>query len=556
MSQRDASLSQSALLGGRGRRWIAVLVLLPFVWTSSGLFSWAEIAKVNADPEGYVRRHAEDPRLRGRIPGELLDRVGEVSPRRARPRVPDLHVERQAVRELSRIAGELYEVKRSGADDWTWGDIESRLEASRSMLIQGFDTAERVLAGQGVPEERLARHRQRIVDFESEWKQLRTHLAAARDANSDELRRSELNHVIALLESSHDRRPEQPFDPAKLPSAAKRPGVVAPRSSWADFGDDTQRGSTTPGPEFLAATEDVQLTPEVDALAASLGDDPVRILEWVRNNIDFHPTYGSLQGSQLTLDSRRGNATDISSLLVALLRSAGIPSRYVAGTVNLPAADVQNWLGGTADAELAQQVLGAGAIPTVAIVDGPVIRSFDFEHTWVEAFVDMVPSRGAVNLEGDSWVPMDAAFKRYDITPPSGVVQAVPMDGVLDEVEASLTIDEATGAYTDIDHQASDESMELWAEQTMAYFVVNGTEQTPTGIAGGKTIVQESFEQLPATVPFEIKSASAPVATLPASLRQRVRGRGLRIGDRPHAGDSRTSPRRSASPSWESADSA
>ena len=43
------------------------------------------------------------------------------------------------------------------------------------------------------------------------------------------------------------------------------------------------------------------------------------IFDWVHNNIGYYPTTGSVQGSQLTLDMRRGNAFDISALLVALL---------------------------------------------------------------------------------------------------------------------------------------------------------------------------------------------------------------------------------------------
>ena len=43
------------------------------------------------------------------------------------------------------------------------------------------------------------------------------------------------------------------------------------------------------------------------------------IYQWVRNNIEFIPSYGSIQGSEYTLENRRGsNAFDTASLLIAL----------------------------------------------------------------------------------------------------------------------------------------------------------------------------------------------------------------------------------------------
>lgn len=53
----------------------------------------------------------------------------------------------------------------------------------------------------------------------------------------------------------------------------------------------------TPGGAGLAATEDVQLTAAIQAQAAALNNNPVQIHNWVRNNIEFIPSYGSIQGA-------------------------------------------------------------------------------------------------------------------------------------------------------------------------------------------------------------------------------------------------------------------
>jgi transglutaminase-like putative cysteine protease len=57
--------------------------------------------------------------------------------------------------------------------------------------------------------------------------------------------------------------------------------------------------------------------------------DPVKIHHWVRNHIEWIPTWGAVQNAELTLSAQRGNAMDIASLTLALLRASGIPSRYV-----------------------------------------------------------------------------------------------------------------------------------------------------------------------------------------------------------------------------------
>jgi transglutaminase-like putative cysteine protease len=162
--------------------------------------------------------------------------------------------------------------------------------------------------------------------------------------------------------------------------------------------------STTPTPDDLAPTEDVQLTDEIRALAASLGNNPVAIYNWVHDHIEFLPTYGSIQGSQMTLQNRRGNACDTASLLIALLRAAKLPARDAVGTVQIPIDKVMNWVGGVVHPEAALQVLGQGGIPNTALVQSGVIIAVKLEHVWVEAWVDFVPSRGAVHREGDTWV--------------------------------------------------------------------------------------------------------------------------------------------------------
>src|SRR5205085_37369 len=67
-----------------------------------------------------------------------------------------------------------------------------------------------------------------------------------------------------------------------------------------------------PTPSALGTSEEVIITPAITQLAQSLGNNPVKIYNWVRNNIKFVPTYGSIQGAPVTLASKQGNAFDTS----------------------------------------------------------------------------------------------------------------------------------------------------------------------------------------------------------------------------------------------------
>jgi transglutaminase-like putative cysteine protease len=67
------------------------------------------------------------------------------------------------------------------------------------------------------------------------------------------------------------------------------------------------------------------------------GTNPVAIYNWARNNVQWQPTWGAIQDASHTLSSQTGNASDIASLTISLLRASGIPARYVHGTIDVPA---------------------------------------------------------------------------------------------------------------------------------------------------------------------------------------------------------------------------
>jgi len=90
-------------------------------------------------------------------------------------------------------------------------------------------------------------------------------------------------------------------------------------------------------------------TSSVSALAASLKagsssqySTAVKIFNWVRDHITYSFYYNSKYGASKTLKYRTGNCCDMSSLIVALARSAGITARYLHGTCKFSSG---NWYG-------------------------------------------------------------------------------------------------------------------------------------------------------------------------------------------------------------------
>jgi peptidoglycan hydrolase-like protein with peptidoglycan-binding domain len=80
---------------------------------------------------------------------------------------------------------------------------------------------------------------------------------------------------------------------------------------------------------YLIATQNCQVNdPQIQNLARSLGG-AMAIFAYARDEIEYDFYYNTLRGALRTLIEAVGNCTDLSHLMIALLRAAGIPARYV-----------------------------------------------------------------------------------------------------------------------------------------------------------------------------------------------------------------------------------
>jgi transglutaminase-like putative cysteine protease len=500
--------------------------------------AWAQSRAARKSPATALERLAADPRLAlspaereylktaasafASAPPAADDPSGE--PGAASPSAPDSDpaAEMQDIaRELDRLQARVRPAGVSGSTPApTLADLRARWERVHQRILDEFARSETRLRAANLPDVILQRHAAAVADYQEEAGAVSRELDEAGDTAAQRLRRS------------HNGPPPQRLDPSRLPfrpatPTSRKPGTSVPRPRAGGPGGDTlaavaaPAAAVPPSPADLAPTEDAPITAEIQALAASLGNQPVPIFNWVRNNIEFVPTYGSVQGASMTLDARRGNAFDTASLLIALLRSAGIHSRYVRGTVEVPVATVRNWVGGTASASETQQLMGQGGIPTVGLISGGTITQIRLDHVWVEAFIDYIPSRGAVHREGDTWVPMDPSFKLHNFTPRSTLFADNPITALTPSAPL-FDFDESLGKVTNINEEALSEALAGWMARSDEYLLTQGAERSVTNLVGGPAVRPETRTVLAATLPYRVVNRLDGVAALPAALRHYV----------------------------------
>lgn len=362
--------------------------------------------------------------------------VDESSARRAHEETAHARILDDTVRELRSLRQKRSQSRSLAA----LKDDRSRLRRLRDSLRlqnaaarQDFESFEAHLREWGVRDEIMQRHQAALGRLNKDAAALEEQLGEVAEAGEVGVVDDRVEALLTRFGAVRTRKAHQRFDPKQMPyrpaSGKRRAPKTKPEELAALFPIGAEprvllassnpqldlmaaalAAPTAIAPEYLAANEDVQLTARITELAQALGPNPVT--GWVRDNIDYVPTYGSIQGSELTLQNGKGNAYDTASLLIALYRVSGIPARYAYGTVEIPIEKVMNWVG-VSSPNQAQDIIGQGGIPNVAVTSGGRIKSLRFEHVWVEAWVDFSPSRGAKNIQGDTWVALDPSFKQY-----------------------------------------------------------------------------------------------------------------------------------------------
>ncbi|MCP4332393.1 MAG: hypothetical protein GY785_07030, partial [Gammaproteobacteria bacterium] len=265
-----------------------------------------------------------------------------------------------------------------------------------------------------------------------------------------------------------------------------------------------------PGAADLVGTIDAPLAPEILVQAEALGNDYIRIYEFVKNNIHTEWYVGSMKGAIGTLRQRRGNDVDQANLLIALFRASGLSSRYVHGVIELSIDAIKDSLG-LSDAAQVIKVLSLAGIAHSPVVRGGQIEAVNIAHSWVSAYVPYTNYRGAlVDTSGSIWLPLMPALKNYDVQASSDIFQ-----------QANLVTDDLIEGYLE-KPQSKDLQTQI-VTKVGDYLLENQGGVSLDSQLGSIEIKAESLGLLPNTVPVSVVAVNAESPVLNDQQRHRIR---------------------------------
>lgn len=286
--------------------------------------------------------------------------------------------------------------------------------------------------------------------------------------------------------------------------AAKTP-VLAPEVTPSYKTDSTSFGQSD-----LDSTPETEISEAVALLAESLNWSPVKIYEWVKNNIKTEWYWGSMKGAEETLAQKSGNDFDQASLLIALLRASGYPSRYVQGVIGFfPDIERAKNLTGVKDSDELAVFFQKAGVPYEAVSDEGQAINYQIEHIWVETLVPWTNYKGVpIENAGKSWIALDTSVKVFDFTETS------PLDLPDASVFTGLRDKYLAGRYPETP---------LAFLQSEISAALQGTGSTYDELLLKRGSGQEVMNVLPAGLQFKTIAITNEFVMAPDELKHKVR---------------------------------
>ena len=244
----------------------------------------------------------------------------------------------------------------------------------------------------------------------------------------------------------------------------------------------------------------------IATLASALKCDPDLIFEYVYNNIEFEPLYGSNKGPLGTLLDRRGDDADQVQLLVALWNAAGYSQtgyyNETGSNFQLSGAAIANWLGVPNDCLAIRYVLNGGGIPfenatPTTCSAGQALTSIQVNH-----FV------AALQLGGTSYY-FDPSYKQHTLL--SGISGLASILGYSQSqflADAGGTTE--TYSIANVNRAQVRADLTSYANNLLNYINQNNRALTVGNVIGGKAIVPLTGS------PIRVQNSSwAPTSTFP-----------------------------------------
>lgn len=245
-------------------------------------------------------------------------------------------------------------------------------------------------------------------------------------------------------------------------------------------------------------------TPEIEALARGLENDPKKIFDFVHDHIQYTHYFGSRKGAQLTLLERSGNDFDQCALLVALLRSAGYTANYSFSLVsmhyeNADDQDFKHWIGLTMD----ESTKGADAVTSFAV---SVNDYCGFPYS------DRYGSGDEIKLHR-VWVQLSWNGTNYNLDPAFKVSE--PIAGI--DLANAMGLDtnqlmSVAGGTNTADYVQSlnetniTNNLRDYTTNFLSYLQSNAPNSSVEDVIGGRDIVSSVGQPLDQALPFTVFS--------------------------------------------------
>jgi hypothetical protein len=272
--------------------------------------------------------------------------------------------------------------------------------------------------------------------------------------------------------------------------------------------------------EDIQESDEVVLSADIKALSDELNRNPVNILNYVHNNIDYEPYYGAKKGSEGCLREKICNDTDAASLTIALMRASGIPARYKKGVAVMSVEQLQELLA-VDETKTVYYALYVNKVPVYTLGGtqvGQNIDAADFsgethlavEWTYPEIFYDYDEKGGNVpnqtkleeiqttqelrdlytNKYNKNWIPVDGITKRYSRSQNT-------------IVHDTVNFDTETFWYDYLQYQGALSPLEKYVQDIQNQ---SGNDITDPQFQSTKEIIQSEFDILPPSRPYGFAS--------------------------------------------------
>ncbi|MBN1295170.1 hypothetical protein JXA80_00220 [bacterium] len=225
------------------------------------------------------------------------------------------------------------------------------------------------------------------------------------------------------------------------------------------------------------------ITPEIQAVAQGLHNDPQLIYEFVRNTIDVNGCWGKMKGAHMTLMDGEGGPWDQSSLLVALLRSAGFTANYEFNWVEITADDFSNWFGVPPDYIMGNYLFEHGHDAFNIIGNPPTEVRFETV---------------IVNLDIDGTIyQLDASYKDYEYFAGADIATAMGYDRTTFTANAAVGMTTAPDYIQNMNRANVRSDLAAMCQNLDAWTGTNMPAEEIRHILGGRRIipvVEQPFE--------------------------------------------------------------